>query len=387
LLLGSAENALAALDNSIPGVFISHIVCVASSKNRNIVRRRAEQLERGDVPQLSMFTMRDRMSPDETIDISSDYQMQAALRCLSRALNGDASKGEEEAEHCQSDYATAPIRGVLVYCDKGVNRSPTLVLATLLLGQGWARGAAGQFGEGGNSDVLDEIKQCEAIKSSWRPSMSLRQAYARVLQSREHIDPLPTYRRALEELELAERGWCSVVSGGPAQRKEKMIAPDLVRRPRKQVDLFALHFSELYQVLNSSRYKCKDSSSRYKCKDQGDPDSSNEGEEKIGTSSNEGEEKIGTSSNEGEEKIGTSSNEGEEKIGTSEEKICTSFQLADAERRAIHSSDDWEVGLGSEQLDVDGESAGDGDRGLDIEQLFAARRAAIERLLGEEETS
>jgi hypothetical protein len=54
-------------------------------------------------------------------------------------LNGDASKGEEEAEHRQSDYATAPVRGALVCCEEGVNRSPTLVLAALLLGQGWAR--------------------------------------------------------------------------------------------------------------------------------------------------------------------------------------------------------------------------------------------------------
>merc|ERR1719469_1427858 len=78
---------------------------------------------------------------------------------------------------------------VLVHCSLGVNRSPTLVLAFLVM-----------------------------------KGLSLRQAYRQVLRTRPHIDPLPGYRDALMRYETEVR------------RRASSVA---------RSELFAMHFSEL----------------------------------------------------------------------------------------------------------------------------------------------
>lgn len=72
--------------------------------------------------------------------------------------------------------ASLPVaRAVLVHCNRGHNRSPTLVLAFLV-----------HFG------------------------LTLREAYRHVLCARPHIDPLSPYRHGLRNLEVQLRGKCSV---------------------------------------------------------------------------------------------------------------------------------------------------------------------------------
>lgn len=71
-------------------------------------------------------------------------------------------------------------RGILVHCDMGHNRSPTLTLAFLV-----------------------------------SHGLSLREAYRHVLSQRQSIDPLPPYRRGLRAYELAVRAESSVEEEEP----------------------------------------------------------------------------------------------------------------------------------------------------------------------------
>mmetsp|Transcript_95343 Transcript_95343/g.240237 ORF Transcript_95343/g.240237 Transcript_95343/m.240237 type:complete len:293 (+) Transcript_95343:74-952(+) len=126
------------------------------------------------------------------------------------AAEAAAAEGPAEAEAlcspcsgggaCGGPGAPGTRCGVLVHCDLGHNRSPTLVLAFLV--------SAG---------------------------LDLRTAYRRVLRARPTVDPLPPYRRALRSHEVALRGASSVgeeelfamhitqimemLSGGPASRE------------------------------------------------------------------------------------------------------------------------------------------------------------------------
>jgi hypothetical protein len=109
------------------------------------------------------------MSADEKIDIATDHYIQEALKEIGNAIDGTETQTGARIQ------AASLTRGVLIHCDKGVNRSPTLVLATLLLG-------------GGNG-FLGATREAAV---AWRPCMSLRKAYATVLQQRAFIDPLPT---------------------------------------------------------------------------------------------------------------------------------------------------------------------------------------------------
>merc|ERR1719265_497977 len=94
----------------------------------------------------------------QSIDIESFSEQLEAIESAMRAVK-----------------VTKRPRAVLVHCDMGVNRSPTLVLAFLL-----------------------------------RSGMSLRQAYRRVLEARECVDPLPAYREALRQYEMRLNGNCTV---------------------------------------------------------------------------------------------------------------------------------------------------------------------------------
>merc|ERR1712205_166002 len=93
----------------------------------------------------------------------------------------DFSKQLEAIESAMQCLAkTKTTRAVLVACDMGVNRSPTLVLALLL-----------------------------------RSGLSLRQAYRSVLSTRDYIDPLPGYREALARYEVKLKGKCTVLEDEP----------------------------------------------------------------------------------------------------------------------------------------------------------------------------
>jgi len=231
LLLGSAANAMAALDNTIPGWDITHVICVASRKNADSLRAHAsgmmmtfsslslekgaaeEKKKRKRVPRkavLQDFLMADRLRPDEVIDLvtyidealgaidaalSMPGRRDSLLPCAGEAANGTmrvSSEGDELSLDSPSSGSPADIavnesdveermRAILINCDKGWNRSPTLVLAFLM-----------------------------------RKGLTLREAYRLVLRARPYIDPLPNYRQALREYEaVLYRGSSTVMEDEP----------------------------------------------------------------------------------------------------------------------------------------------------------------------------
>merc|ERR1719382_606664 len=97
------------------------------------------------LPNLSILHMSDMLRPDEQIVIET--LLEEHLATIESALS--EARGSSEAR-----------RAVLVNCDLGINRSPTLVLAFLV-----------------------------------HSNLSLREAYRHVLRTRPGIDPLPGYRQ------------------------------------------------------------------------------------------------------------------------------------------------------------------------------------------------
>lgn len=136
LLLGNAANAAAALDGNLEAApsAVSHVVCVASSKNAQLLSKRSS----GSSTQFCRYPMSDALSAGQVVNIQE--LLAEPLATLADAMApGDGGRA-----------------AVLVHCDMGVNRSPTLVLA-FLVSQG----------------------------------LSLREAYTHVLRARPGIDPLP----------------------------------------------------------------------------------------------------------------------------------------------------------------------------------------------------
>mmetsp|Transcript_53412 Transcript_53412/g.106276 ORF Transcript_53412/g.106276 Transcript_53412/m.106276 type:complete len:276 (+) Transcript_53412:84-911(+) len=155
LLLGCAKNAAAAIDGDIPGLNVSHIVCVASGKNARLLEARCRGCRANPVVWQS-FTMHDRLSSEDTVDISSDLARPLV------AINGAI---------CPQGVPSTLTRAVLVHCNMGHNRAPALVLAYLV--------------------------SC---------GMTLHDAYRQVLRARPSVDPLPPYREGLRAFELARNG-------------------------------------------------------------------------------------------------------------------------------------------------------------------------------------
>jgi len=182
LLLGCAKNSAAAIDGDIPGFSVSHIVCVASGKNARLLEARCRE-----TPVIwQNFPMHDRLSPEDKIDIASDLArplvaIEGAVPPLDQAVHGGVPSTQT--------------RAVLVHCDMGHNRAPSLVLAYLV--------------------------SC---------GMSLRNAYRQVLRVRPSIDPLPPYREGLRAFEL-ERHGASTVFGD---------------------EHFAMHISQLVQLVEQT---------------------------------------------------------------------------------------------------------------------------------------
>jgi len=139
---------------------------------------------------LSTHVMQDRLKPEEVVDLPT--ALEQALNAIQEALRSPCRRdsilaqpgGAPAASHAggarlptlgqpalelhglshglveEAECSVARPMAVLVNCDLGHNRSPTLVLASLL-----------------------------------RMGMSLREAYRAVLRVRPTIDPLPNYRR------------------------------------------------------------------------------------------------------------------------------------------------------------------------------------------------
>ena len=156
LLLGSAANGLAAASCAIPNVV--SIVCVAKTRNARAIAA-SPRVTSGEVA-FKRFSMNDWLRPDDIIDL--DVAARGPLEALDQAFAA----------------ATAAITAaggggkaaVLVHCDLGHNRGPTLALAFLV-----------------------------------RRGFSLRRAYKLVLRARPAVDPLPPYREALRALEARAR--------------------------------------------------------------------------------------------------------------------------------------------------------------------------------------
>lgn len=213
LLLGNAANAAAAVDNEL-GIRVSHIVCVASSRNARTLQKRLLERNAGEVtctgtaPSLQVFPMSDRLQPDEEVNLAKELAAPMRAIELACASGGEASPRDHlwddaqagaadrgvEAESQEPGMNAAADRAVLVNCDMGHNRGPTLVLAFLVYS-----------------------------------GLSLREAYRTVLRARPHVDPLPAYREALRAYELQAHG-VQTVSG---------------------TEVFSLHISQLMCLSDS----------------------------------------------------------------------------------------------------------------------------------------
>lgn len=178
LALGGASNAAAAVQSGVLlGARVSHIISVGSYRNFKALT--TMQMENGHADiQLQYFQMSDWLRPDEKLDLRHD--LAEPLQALQAAVQPAEAVGD---------------RVVLVHCDQGHNRSPTLALAFFV---------------------------CNGH--------TLRQAYCRLLRARMDVDPLPPYRRGLEQLEVELRG----------ERGNSV----------SEHDIFALHVTQLMSLPN-----------------------------------------------------------------------------------------------------------------------------------------
>ncbi|CAE7206022.1 unnamed protein product [Symbiodinium sp. CCMP2456] len=178
LALGGASNAAAAVQSGVLlGARVSHIISVGSYRNFKALT--TMQMENGHADiQLQYFQMSDWLRPDEKLDLRHD--LAEPLQALQAAVQPAEAGGD---------------RVVLVHCDQGHNRSPTLALAFFV---------------------------CNGH--------TLRQAYCRLLRARMDVDPLPPYRRGLEQLEVELRG----------ERGNSV----------SEHDIFALHVTQLMSLPN-----------------------------------------------------------------------------------------------------------------------------------------
>eukprot|EP01052_Picozoa_sp_SAG31_P016785 SAG31_NODE_1125_length_9770_cov_2.732499_4_plen_295_part_00 len=169
LLLGSIKNAfhVCTPGNRLAGLPVHHILSVGSS--RNAQRLVSAAAESGADVRVGCHALRDRLRDDEHIDVQKE--LGPALCFLKQAMVHKSGVSEPTS--------------VLVQCDMGVNRSPTVVLAYLLL-----------------TSFTSVGTDCSA--------RTLRDCYRLVLAGRPDIDPLPAYRRSLRQCELENGQVCSV---------------------------------------------------------------------------------------------------------------------------------------------------------------------------------
>lgn len=203
ILLGSASNAAAAVSGTLGSYSVTQIICVASSKNATTLRARWRQAiaDEGEYENqatsskvaFQAFNMSDWLRPDDVIDIAKDVEgpltalVNAATANIKQVAEGESGNNESMVELGQERK-----HAVLVHCDMGINRAPTVALAFLV-----------QMGH------------------------TLRSAYFHVLQSRPGMDPLPPYRNGLRLFEIELHGISTVSSN----------------------EIFAMHISEILAVV------------------------------------------------------------------------------------------------------------------------------------------
>jgi len=140
------------------------------------------------------FFVPDTLHPDANIDICTD--LDDPLAELPRAIADLESRGPVSG--C-SQGETMLGRAVLLHCDMGVNRSPTVALAFLL-----------------------------------QKGYSLRSAYRRLQASRPQIDPIAPFRRALRNYEVRLYGSSTV---GPAEHFAMHISELVMKVEKEKPDL------------------------------------------------------------------------------------------------------------------------------------------------------
>ncbi|CAK9008895.1 unnamed protein product [Durusdinium trenchii] len=181
LAVGSARNAAsAATTGELLGCKVSHIVTVGSYRNYSAIAALLIENGHEDIEH-QYFRMSDWLRPDEELDLK--VELSEALQALQSAVQ---PMGTED-------------RIVLLHCDQGHNRSPTLALSFFLYN-----------------------------------GHNLRQAYQRLLQARPDVDPLPPYRRGLQTLESELYGEQTVF----------------------EHDYFARHITELMSLPNIKELAC-----------------------------------------------------------------------------------------------------------------------------------
>eukprot|EP00927_Polykrikos_kofoidii_P044048 TRINITY_DN38128_c0_g1_i1.p1 TRINITY_DN38128_c0_g1~~TRINITY_DN38128_c0_g1_i1.p1 ORF type:complete len:353 (+),score=53.61 TRINITY_DN38128_c0_g1_i1:97-1155(+) len=235
LLLGTVQHSMAAIDDSLVGYRVSHVISVASGRNSRMLQLRLEETTSSPVVSFQAFRMRDSMPPDEHVDISIQLAdpLRAVEQAISKASSAIASQissriGDESElpcsvrEHNARGVTASSVKpAVLVHCDMGHNRSPTLVLAFLV-----------------------------------RSGLSLRQAYKKVLQARPSVDPLPSYRRGLEEYEMSLH---RAKSCGRSHRCS--VSRD---------EHFALHISELFRFVETQKAEKQEAETGNEVEDESD---------------------------------------------------------------------------------------------------------------------
>jgi len=164
VLLGDTANAAAAIDGDIPGFNVTHIVCVASTRNAWLLEARS----RAKPVVWQSFAMNDWLRPEETVDIDADLAWPMVAM-------EDAVRPQGPDQKVPNGTPSKLTRAVLVHCDKGHNRGPALVFAFLV--------------------------SC---------GLTLRNAYRQVLRVRPSVDPLPPYREGLRAFEIMRHGSSSV---------------------------------------------------------------------------------------------------------------------------------------------------------------------------------
>jgi len=143
ILLGSASNAAAAVSGTLGSYSVTQIICVASSKNATTLRARWRQAiaDEGEYENqatsskvaFQAFNMSDWLRPDDVIDIAKDVEgpltalVNAATANIKQVAEGESGNNESMVELGQERK-----HAVLVHCDMGINRAPTVALAFLV---------------------------------------------------------------------------------------------------------------------------------------------------------------------------------------------------------------------------------------------------------------
>ena len=177
LMIGNISNSALALNTgTLQGIIVTHIICVASPKKADKVAT----LCHPSSPTFHRFFVQDRLAPDEDVDLSVlEGPIQAVVDAISVQSTGAAevlpmlqlSRTEKSAQMPVELSFLVPTpqtcKAILVHCDMGHNRSPSIAILSLL-----------------------------------RVGYTLREAYRLVLTAKPDVDPLPSYRRLFRTTEV-----------------------------------------------------------------------------------------------------------------------------------------------------------------------------------------